>query len=130
MTLKRTRLKSQNPERRAELRARNFPDRPMVAPWCLVALALERYQARHGSKMIPAGWTPCWPGEPDAAHVVRARGMGGVNSDKTQVAYLCRGHHTEQEGRSAAFEAKYGIDLAAEAAKLAAGESSEGLAPA
>ena len=95
-----------------------------------MALALERYQARHGAKMIPAGWTRCWAGEPDAAHVVRARGMGGVNSDKTQVAHLCRGHHTEQEGRTAAFEAKYGIDLAAAAAKLAAGVGVESPVPA
>jgi hypothetical protein len=120
--VKRTRLKSENPERRAEMRARNFPDRPMVTPWCLVALALERYQARHGAKMFPAGWTPCWAGEPDPAHVIRARGMGGVNSSKDEVAYLCRGHHGEQEGRTEAFEARYGIDLAAAAARLVAGE--------
>ena len=120
--MKRTRLKSENPERRAEMRARNFPDRPTITPWCLVALALERYQARHGPKMIPRGWTPCWTGAPDPAHVVHARGMGGVNSSKDEVAYLCRGHHWEQEGRTAAFEEKYGIDLAAAAARLAAGE--------
>jgi hypothetical protein len=120
--MKRTRLKSENPERRAEMRARNFPDRPAVAPWCLVALALQRYQARHGAKMIPQGWTPCWAGGPDIAHVVRARGMGGCNSSKEEVAHLCRGHHGEQEGRSEAFEAKYGVDLAAAAARLAAGE--------
>lgn len=120
--MKRTRLKSANLERRAEMRVRNFPNRPVVAPWCLVALALERYQARHGAKMIPRGWTRCWTGDPDPAHVVRARGMGGCNSSKDEVAYLCRGHHGEQEGRTAAFEAKYGIDLAAAAARLAAGE--------
>lgn len=119
--MKRTRLKSANLERRAEMRARNFPDRPAVAPWCLVAIELERYQARHGAKQVPAGWTRCWTGEPDPAHVVHARGMGGVNSSKDEVAYLCRGHHNEQEGRSEAFEAKYGVDLAAAAARLAAG---------
>jgi hypothetical protein len=120
--MKRTRLKSANLERRAEMRTRNFPDRPAITPWCLVALALERYQARHGTKMIPHGWTSCWSGEPDTAHVVRARGMGGCNSSKDEVAYLCRGHHSEQEGRTEYFEAKYGIDLAAAAAHLAAGE--------
>ncbi len=127
--MKRTRLKSENPERRAEMRKRNFPDRKIVAPWCLVALRLAEYQRAHGAKMIPAGWTKCWAGEPDPAHVVHSRGMGGCNSDKTLVVDLCRGHHGEQEGRSAAFEAKYGIDLRAEAAKKAAGEQ-EGLAPA
>lgn len=120
--MKRTRLKSANLERRAEMRARNFPDRPVVAPWCLVAIALERYQAQHGAKQVPRGWTPCWAGEPDPAHVVHSRGMGGVNSSKDEVAYLCRGHHGEQEGRSEAFEAKYGVDLAAAATRLAAGE--------
>ena len=55
------------------------------------------------------------------AHVVHARGMGGCNSSKDEVADLCRGHHGEQEGRSAAFEEKYGIDLAAAAARRAAG---------
>lgn len=120
--MRRTRLKSANLERRAEMRERNFPNRPPVAPWCLVAIALVKYQAVHGPKMVPAGWTRCWTGEPDAAHVVHNRGMGGVNSSKDEVAYLCRGHHDEQEGRSEAFEAKYGVDLATAAASVAAGE--------
>lgn len=125
MGLKRTRLKSENPERRAEMRARNFPDKPLITPWCLIALALRQYQAEHGEKAVPAGWSPCW-GPIDPAHVVRARGMGGVNSDKTQVAYLCRGHHSEQEGKTRAFEARYKVDLAAEAARLASGATDPG----
>lgn len=125
MALRRTRLKSRNEVRAAKMRALNFPERPLVQPWCLVALALRRYQAVHGEKAIPAGWTECW-GPVDPAHVVRARGMGGANSDKTQVAYLCRGHHGEQEGRTCAFEARYKIDLAAAAACLAAGATDPG----
>lgn len=124
--MKRTRLKSANLERMAEMRARNFPDRPLVTPWCLIARKLTEHQARHGEKMRPVGWTPCWSGPPDAAHVVHNRGMGGCNSSKNEVAYLCRGHHGEQEGRTAAFEARYGVDLAAEAARLAAHPETEG----
>lgn len=113
-----TRLRPRNPERAAEMRVRNFPDRPPVV-WCLIAEKLSVYQAKHGAKQIPRGWTACW-GDVDAAHVVHARGMGGCNSSKDEVVYLCRGHHTEQEGNTAEFEARYMIDLAAEAANVAA----------
>ncbi|MEK9901450.1 MAG: hypothetical protein VW516_11960 [Rhodospirillaceae bacterium] len=115
------RLRAKNPERAAEMRDRNFPDRPPVV-WCLLAHRLAAYQAEHGAKAaLPKGWSRCW-GPVDAAHVVHARGAGGCNSSKDEVAYLCRGHHREQEGRSEGFEHTYGIDLKAEAAKVAAGD--------
>lgn len=116
----RTRIKPRNEARSAEMRARNFPVRPALV-WCLLAHRLAAYQAEHGEKATPAGWSRCW-GPVDPAHVVHARGAGGCNSSKDEVAYLCRGHHREQEGRSGAFERLYGVDLAAEAAKVAAGD--------
>ena len=119
MMLRRTRLKSRNEVRVALMRERNFPDQPVVPPWCLIARELQKYRAIHGEKARPAGWSDCW-GPIDPAHV-RARGMGGVNSDKTQVVWMCRGHHGEQEGRTQAFEERYGVDLAAEAARIAGG---------
>lgn len=126
MALRRTHIKPRNDARAAAMRERNYPDPPPVPQWCAVARALQRYRAVHGEKARPEGWTDCWQGPADPAHVVHARGMGGVNSDKTEVAYLCRGHHGEQEGRTAAFEARYKIDLKAEAARVAAGETDPG----
>lgn len=81
----------------------------------MIGERLAAYQREHGAKMWPAGWAPCW-GPIDPAHV-RTRGAGGTADD---VVYLCRGHHREQEGRTADFEARYGVDLTAEAARLAA----------
>jgi hypothetical protein len=111
-----TPIKAKNPERLAKRRAEQFPERPVVTPWCFIAQRLAAYQREHGPKMVPAGWSPCW-GRIDPAHVVKTRGAGGTADD---VVYLCRGHHREQEGRTAAFDRRYGVDLRAEAARLAA----------
>ena len=59
----------------------------------------------------------CW-GQIEAAHVVKTRGAGGW--DRGFVAPLCEGHHDEQEGKTAEFNAKYGVDLEQVAADLAA----------
>ena len=125
MALKRTRLKPRNEVRAAKMRELNFPESPVVPPFCFIAHELRRYQAMRGEKSMPAGWSACW-GTVDPAHVIRARGMGGVNSDKTQVVWLCRGHHGEQEGKTATFEALYRVDLAAEAARIASGATEPG----
>jgi hypothetical protein len=51
----------------------------------------------------------------DPAHVIkRSRG----SDDRGNLLPLCRMHHDRQEGRNAAFEADYGIDLTAEALRL------------
>ena len=114
------RLRPVNPERAAAKRLRNFPTPDLVPQFCLIAHKLAEYRARHGEKSTPAGWSRCW-GPVDPAHVTPLGG-GGVKSDKNDVVRLCRGHHGEQEGRTQAFEARYGVDLKAEAAKYAAGE--------
>lgn len=44
----------------------------------------------------------------EAAHL-KTRGAGGY--DRDNVIPLCPKHHDEQEGKTAAFEAKYGVDL-------------------
>lgn len=108
-----------NEARRAAMLARNFKPRPAVEPWCAVATARMRYQAKHGLKSTPESWRQCW-GHVDQCHI-KPRGMGGCNSDGATV-YLCRWHHMEQEGRTDAFEAKYGIDLRAEGVRQHAGE--------
>lgn len=112
----RTRIKPRNGKRAAKMRARNFPDRTGDEV-CLIA---ERREHRTPP---PAGWSRC-RGPIDPAHVVHARGMGGCNSNKDQVVWLCRGHHDEQEGRTRAFELRYGVDLKAEAARRASGAPS------
>jgi len=53
----------------------------------------------------------------EAAHL-KTRGSGGYDVGNT--VPLCPVHHDEQEGRTAEFEARYGLDLKAEAARLAA----------
>lgn len=117
-TLRRSKpIRQVNPERRAQLHARNYPARPVVEPWCLVTRLRLAYEARHG--MSP-DWTPCCA-KIDAAHV-RARGMGGCKGGKDDVVYLCRTHHREQERSRADFETRYGCDLTAEAARVARGE--------
>lgn len=115
----RTRIKAVNPERAALMRERNFPKRPAVV-WCLLAHRLAAYQAEHGEKATPPGWSLCC-GRVDFAHTT-PRGMGGCNSSKDNGVYMCRRHHQEQEGRSEDFELRYGVDLTAEAAKVAAGD--------
>lgn len=131
--MNRTWLNPRNDERAAEMRARNFPVVPAASLFCYIAHELRRWQATHGGKGKPLGWSDCW-GPVGWAHVIHARGMGGVNSDRDEVVQLCQGHHGEQEGKTAAFEALYRVDLAAEAARiaaaLAAGEQIEPGAPA
>lgn len=121
----RTRIKPQNESRAAKMYARNYPERPAVEPFCLVARELAAYQARHGLKMRPSSWLVCLD-KIDAAHATRDRGMGGVNSSASDVVYLCRAHHDElaHVGR-AAFETRYGVDLAHEAARVAAGDTDQ-----
>ena len=111
-----TRIKPRNAKRVAKMRKRNFPDRTGTER-CLIA---DKASAMHS---IPAGWSGCW-GPTDPAHVVHARGLGGCNSNKDEVVWLCRGHHDEQEGRARAFELRYGVDLKAEAARRASGTPS------
>lgn len=119
----RTRIKPRNEKRAAKMHARNFPTRPTVEPFCIIARRLAAYQAAHGAKMQPSGWLTCIA-KIDAAHATHNRGMGGVNSGASDVVYLCRAHHDElgHIGR-AAFETRYGVDLAHEAARVAAGEN-------
>lgn len=113
--LRRTPMRRRNAKRAAKMHARNFGERPPVEPWCVIAEALQCYQAEHGAKARPDGWVAC-AGKVEAAHVT-PRGMGGCNSDAEDVAYLCRAHHSEQEGRTAAFEAKYDVNLRAAGAE-------------
>lgn len=116
-----TPMKQRNPERLAKLREQQYPDRPLVEPWCFVARLLGAYQREHGSKMTPRDWRACGR-KIDAAHLTRDRGMGGVNSSASDVGYLCRCHHDHlaELGRER-FEALYGCNLAEEAARVAAG---------
>ena len=106
----RTRIKPVNSKRAREKHARNFPPRTGHER-CAIAVKADTLYT------IPAGWSGC-SGQVEAAHVT-ARGMGGCNSSADEVVYLCTGHHGEQEGKSRAFEARYGVDLTALAAEQA-----------
>lgn len=54
-------------------------------------------------------------GRIDPAHL-QTRGAGGY--DRNNEVPLCRRHHDEQEGHTAEFEAKYGVNLREIAARL------------
>lgn len=101
-------MKRRNEKRAAKMLAKNFAPRPVVEPFCAVAEKLA------GMRSKPLEWLVCW-GPIDQCHI-KARGMGGCNSDGATV-FLCRGHHQEQEGRAAAFEAKYQMNLRDEGAR-------------
>lgn len=97
--------------RKARLRTKGgsrFPERrdPEYTAWiitlpCLLAGGMY-------------GWKCCLKVDP--AHVFKTRGAGAY--DHGEVVPLCRIHHVEQEGRTEAFNAKYGVDLRAEARRL------------
>ena len=114
--MRKTRLRSVNPERRARTFARNYGERgdPIRAMQCAVP----------GHSRSP---TRCW-GRIEAAHVV-ARGMGGAHGDRRDLVPLCAGHHWEQTMTGIRrFQTKYGIDLTELAATLAAGMDEAGIA--
>lgn len=103
------RINPVNKARKAKAFARNFGDRgEYIREMCCLADS-----AKHGS--------PC-SGPIQAAHVI-ARGMGGCKGDRRHLVPLCAIHHLEAgENRTSqreAFEAKYGIDLLAEAERIA-----------
>jgi hypothetical protein len=100
-----------NSKRARAKHVRNFPQRTGNERCAIAVKAGALFSS-------PAGWRGC-SGEVEAAHVVHARGHGGCNSSADEVVYLCTGHHREQEGRSRAFEARYGIDLRQLAAEQA-----------
>jgi hypothetical protein len=101
--MRRTALRRANPERRAKVFARTFGDRGAAvrAMSCLV-------RGCH----LPA----------QAAHAI-ARGMGGAKGTLRHLVPLCSGHHLEAgEYRTSArarFEERHGLDLLAEAERIA-----------
>ena len=115
---RRTRLNPVNRERRKKLHARNFGERAVAvrAMHCLVA-ATVGVQA-DGFFYLP----PMCLGGAQAAHAI-ARGMGGVKGDRRDLVPLCWIHHREagERGTSerATFEQRHGIDLQAEAKRIA-----------
>lgn len=103
------RLKPVNRERRAAAFARNFGQRGALvrAMPCLLA-------------------GPGCEGQVQAAHA-QARGMGGAKGDRFSLVPLCAGHHRRQENGTKTFEAVHGLDLRAEAARIAADLTARGV---
>jgi hypothetical protein len=101
---RRTKLAPINPKRARAKYLRNFGPK---ADWI-----------RSLPCLVPA----CWR-ETVAAHA-RARQMGGCGGDASVQVPLCDPHHREageyRTSARAAFEARYGLDLIAEAARLEA----------
>lgn len=105
---RRTRLKPRNDERLARRRAKEFGPQ---AELC---------------RSLPCCVPGCRKGPPsDPAHV-RSRGAGGDDSDTVP---MCRKHHTEQHATGIeTFQQRYGLDLRAEALRLASIIERRGLA--
>lgn len=97
--LKRSRLKPVNAKRKKKTFARNFGTRAAAVRemGCLVC------------------------GAPSEAAHARARGMGGAKGDRRDLVPLCRIHHSELDDRLglSGFRERYGIDLRAEAERIA-----------
>jgi hypothetical protein len=122
--MQRTRIKPTNPKRRREAYARNFGERGEAVRSMPCLVPLEGVE-----------WPEC-RGPVQAAHVL-ARGMGGAKGDRRQLVPLCAGHHVEagegswkdeQPSKRAAFQARYGLDLKAEAERIALELDERGLA--
>lgn len=112
-----SRIKPRNNERRAKMFERNFGTRAEAvrAMPCLVR-----------SKVLGASSLPRCTGPIQAAHTT-ARGMGGCNSSRRKLVPLCAGHHSEQGTVGIeTFEQRYGLDLDAEAERIAEQLDSEG----
>ena len=127
--LRRSKIKPVNRKRKAEKLARNFgAEAQRVRDMgCLVESTLmviadfgDRYKL--ACEQDARGVTTC-SGDIEAAHVGKARGMGGVNSDRYRLAPLCTRHHEEASepgtSKRAAFEERTGIDLDKEADRIA-----------
>jgi len=94
-------LKAVNPERRAKLEERNYGPH---AAWVRLQPCVVQ------SHVHPSLRTSC-NGIVQAAHLI-CRGMGGCKGDKFSLFPACAKHHAEQEGKLAAFQARYDLDLA------------------
>jgi hypothetical protein len=120
----RTKVKPRNSTRSAKAYARNFGDEADTVRRlpCLVAAA--RIEAYHSGRPWAQadGSTPCCRGTVQAAHVT-ARGMGAVKGGRFDLVPLCAHHHAlaGEAGTSqrADFEARHGLDLRAEADRVA-----------
>jgi len=118
--MKRSRVNPTNPERRRDAYERNFGERAdaVRAMRCLV----------HRPGVVRLARNAC-QGDIVAAHV-RARGMGGAHGSRFDICPLCARHHDEageiRTSKRAAFEAKYGVDLQAEAERIAAELTEQG----
>jgi hypothetical protein len=114
---RRTRVRPTNPERKAETFARNFGPRGEAVRAMPCLCARGPWSLRCGQ---PA----------EAAHA-RARGMGGAKGDRRDLVPLSRKHHDEageaRTSQRAAFELRHGLDLFAEADRIAAELDARGL---
>jgi hypothetical protein len=125
--MQRTRIKPTNTKRRRKAFARNYGERgdAVRLMTCLCA-----------DMDWPHPDVDACSGPVQAAHAI-ARGMGGAKGDRRQLVPLCALHHeeagegsrkAEQPSKRAAFEARYGLDVQAEAERIAVELDARGLA--
>jgi hypothetical protein len=106
-----------NRKRRKKMHERNFGERAKLVREmpCLAAPKDWSFDEHNGHERQCS-----WPIQ--AAHV-KARGMGGCGGDRRQLVPLCAKHHAEAGERNtsqrAAFEERHGLDLQAEARRIA-----------
>lgn len=95
-------LKQRNDERQARLEEKNFGEH---------AVMIRRQSCVVAEFAHPSLRTPC-SGVIQACHLI-PRKMGGCGGgDRLSLFPGCERHHGEQEGKTAKFQARYGLDLA------------------
>lgn len=92
----------------------------------------ESYARNYGERGDAVRAMPCLVGVgcrgPIQAAHVKARGMGGRGGDRRSLVPFCAGHHNEQSTRGVlTFAAKYSLDLASEAGRIALELDARGL---
>lgn len=124
-------MKRSSIARKAPLQAKAKPARRKPLRKRNAKRAAAKFSRNYGTRgaavrempcLVPSRYRSCG-GRVEAAHAV-ARGMGGVRGDRRSLVPLCTWHHicasearTEQR---AEFERFHGLDLTAEAARIAA----------
>ena len=119
--------RSAAPKRNAPLPPRKKPVPPVNRK-----RKAKRYAEQYGERGARVRWMPClcYPalepcfGPIEAAHV-KSRGAGG---DRRSLVPLCRAHHSESHSYGIeTFGRLYGLDLHAEAERIASQLDAEGL---
>ncbi len=103
---RKTEMKKENPKRRKKAYRRSFGEKG----------AMDRGDAVRAMACLAGHPGVCW-GKIEAAHVI-ARGAGSAFGDLRHLVPLCVVCHKQADGARAEFEARTGLNLLEEAARI------------